>query len=415
MTTSPTSFPLDRRTRRNADVRPVTAAEFLGDEFPRLAARHGHLVARGIYTLKPPPLAIEVGADSWTLTSDGATIAFDRGVADDALVVTLTEEQFSDWAQDQRSFNAMVVGRELQYRNGGEYELSIWDSLWRSLLDGWPVVDDIEFRDRDGRPLDFDRIFTPDDDPADVAHFLREAGFLHLRGWVNPERVAIISDEIDRAVPHYSEGDGRSWWAKLTDGSHRCVRIQEFLEYSPTTAEVLQSEHWNQLRRTLAAGDELVQGRPGNKVIEALIKLVGVVAGASDPTFHRDCHFGRHAYGCSGVDVGIAVTASSPENGQLQVVAGSHRVLIPVEVAKTAPYLPVVAVTTEPGDCTVHLSCTLHEATPPRIETRKVMYAPFKLAPRPDDIERPPEGSALRERVYKILLEEENAAAMNAG
>ena len=89
--------------------------------------------------------------------------------------------------------------------------------------------------------------------------------------------------------------------------------------------------------------------------------------------------------------------------------------MIPVEVAKTAPYLPVVAVTTEPGDCTVHLSCTLHEATPPRIETRKVMYAPFKLAPRPDDIERPPEGSALRERVYKILLEEENAAAMNAG
>ena len=77
MTTSPTSFPLDRRTRRNADVRPVTAAEFLGDEFPRLAARHGHLVARGIYTLKPPPLAIEVGADSWTLTSDGAPLVSD--------------------------------------------------------------------------------------------------------------------------------------------------------------------------------------------------------------------------------------------------------------------------------------------------------------------------------------------------
>jgi hypothetical protein len=302
----------------------------------------------------------------------------------------------------------MAVGRELSFRGGDETDISVWDALWRCLLDGWPVVEDIAFVDRHGEPLDFEQIFSPDDDPADVAHFLREAGFLHLRGWIDPEMVTTIADEIDAAVAHYREGDGRSWWARLANGTLSCVRIQEFLEHSPTTIEVLESERWDQLRRTLAADGELVQARPGNRVTEALIKPVGVVAGASNMSFHRDCHFGRHAYGCSGVDVGIAVTASGNGNGQLQVVAGSHRVAIPVELAKAAPYLPVVAVPTEPGDCTVHLSCTLHEATPPLIETRKVMYTPFHLVRGDDDADLAPE-SNLRQRVFKILLDEASA------
>jgi len=101
---------------------------------------------------------------------------------------------------------------------------------------------------------------------------------------------------------------------------------------------------------------------------------------------------------------GIAVTASSEANGLLRVIAGSHRVLLPVEIAKSRPYLPVVAVPTEPGDITVHLSCTLHEATPPVIEERRVMYTGFSLPPREEGTERG--GGALgelRERVYKIV------------
>jgi ectoine hydroxylase-related dioxygenase (phytanoyl-CoA dioxygenase family) len=101
--------------------------------------------------------------------------------------------------------------------------------------------------------------------------------------------------------------------------------------------------------------------------------------------------------------VGISVTASSEANGQLRVIAGSHRVLMPVEVAKSRPYLPVVAVPTEPGDLTVHLSCTLHEATPPLIEERRVMYTGFSLPPREEGTEAGGALLELRERVHKIL------------
>jgi hypothetical protein len=399
------TFMLDRRTRRNADIRDLTAAEFFADMFPVLAAANGDLVVEAVERLDAPPLTVEVGDLCWTVATNRGTLTASPGAVDDALVLTLTDEQFSDWAQDVRSLNSFTVAGELRHRNGRELDLSVWDALWRCLLDGWPVVGDLDFVDRDGRPLDFDRTFTPDDDPADVAHFLRDAGFLHLRGWVDAASMSAVSDEIDRAVPLYAEGDGRSWWARLADGSHVCVRLQQFVEHSPTTAAILESERWEQLRATLAAGDELVQGRPGTSVIEALIKPVGVVAGASDLSFHRDCHLGRHAYGCAGVDVGITVTASGPDNGQLQVVAGSHLVAIPVAVAISAPYLPVVGIATEPGDCTVHLSCTLHASTKPLVRTRKVMYSPFKLAPRADDVEPPRERStALRERVSSMLM-----------
>jgi Phytanoyl-CoA dioxygenase (PhyH) len=393
---------LDRRTRFDVDLHTVTPEEFLTKTFPELAERNGALVAAGIRALDAPPLAIELADQAFSFTLDGDTVAVEDGIADGAVVVTLDDAAFSDWAQLQQSFNGMAVALSLQFRDGTSRDVSIWDSLWLALLEGWPVVDDdLQFLDRHGEPLDLGQSFGPDDDPLDIAHFLREAGYLHLRGWMAPELMATIEDEIDRAVPHYTEDDGRSWWAILDDGSKVCVRLQDFLGHSPSTDAMLEGDLWEQLRRTLQGDDELV----ASKSIEALIKPVGVVKGASDVTFHRDCHLGRHPYGCSGTTVGISVTGSSEANGRLRVVAGSHRVAVPVEIARTAPYLPVVAVSTEPGDLTVHLSCTLHEAQPPVSEPRKVMYAGFGLAPREGDL---PEGSQalkeLRERTSKTLL-----------
>jgi len=396
---------LDRRTRRNADIHVVDAAAFFETEWPSYVERHGQLVVEAINRLAAPPLGIEVGARAWTVCMDRGRLVLRSGLIDGAFVISLSEEQFSDWAQDHRSLNAFHVGMELQVRNGREWEISVWDSLWRCLLDGWPVVGDLAFVDRVGDPLDLGRTFTPDDDPEDLAHFLRETGFLHLRGWVDPAAAEAIAAEADSARSLYSQGDGRSWWAELEDGSRTVVRMQHFVEHSPTMREVLNSDRWAQLVDMVAGDDVLEQGRPGTAVTEALVKPVGVVAGISDLTFHRDCHFGRHSYGCSGVDLGLTVTPSGEDNGRLGVVAGSHRLAIPVEVAKSSSYLPVIGVGTEAGDCTVHLSCTLHESTAPRTSTRKVLYTPYRLAPPGDDVEPPTSrGPDLRERVHRMYL-----------
>lgn len=409
--------PLDRRTRRDADVRALDAAAFFADDLPPLLDAHGALAVAGVEALDAPPLAIEVAGRAWSLVADAGSVAVRPGVVDGAVVVTFDEATFSDWAQLQVSLNGLAVAQALAFRDGTERDVSVWDSLWLTLQEGWPIVDpDLTFVDRAGRPLDLAQAFGPDDDPADIAHFFREAGYLHLRGWLDPQDMATISADIDAAQGAYTEGDGRSWWAELADGTHQVVRLQDFLPHSPTTAALLDGPVWEKLRLTLSGEDDvLLKG----KAIEALIKPVGVVRGASDVTFHRDCHLGRHPYTCSGATVGISVTGSSEANGRLRVCAGSHRVVMPVEIAKHDPYLPVVAVTTEPGDLTVHQGCTLHEARPPVSEARKVMYAGFSLAPRPE--EGDPRASAggqalsdLREKAPKLLLGASTPSAAEA-
>jgi hypothetical protein len=375
-------YALDRRTRRDEDRRPVTPDAFFVEIFPKLADAHGHLVAQGIAALDAPPLTVEVEGSAWTVLRKDDTVEARRGGLEGALRIALTPDQFSDWAQNQVSFNGFLTMRALELRAGGKVEVSIWDSLWIALLEGWPVADDgITFRDRHGAPLDLAAAFTPHDDPADIAHFLREAGYLHLKGWLDPADTARIIADMDRALPRYSEGDGRSWWATLKDGERCCVRMQEFVEHSPTTARVLSGEAWDRMRRIVAGRDKLAPFRVEGRIIEALYKPPGVTAGPSDVSFHRDCHLGRHAYVCSRMTVGIPLTSTPAENGGLRVVAGSHRVAMPVEIAKTRPYLPVMALTTQAGDLTVHLSCTLHEATPPVFAERRVMYTEIPLAP----------------------------------
>lgn len=376
------SYTLDRRTRRDEDRRPVTPDAFFVETFPRLAAAHGSMVAQGMAALDAPPLTVEIGEAAWTVRREGDTIAASAGVAEGGLRVAFTPEQFSDWAQNQISFNGFLVMRALDLREGGLAEVSVWDSLWIALLEGWPVVDPaITFRDRHGAPLDLTASFTPDDDPADIAHFLREAGYLHLKGWLDPADTDRIVADMDRALPLYSEGDGKSWWATLKGGDRCCVRMQKFIGHSPTAAGLLSGPAWVRMRETIAGPNPLAPPSTEAATLEALYKPLGVVSGPSDVSFHRDCHLGRHAYVCSRMTIGIPLTSTPAENGGLRVVAGSHRVAMPVEIAKTRPYLPVVALTTEAGDLTAHLSCTLHEATPPVFAERRVMYTEIPLAP----------------------------------
>lgn len=405
---------LDRRTRSVSDIRPITVDQFITDHLPPLVGHHGALVVAGARALAAPPLTVEVRGRSWSLAVVDDALDLRDGPTDGALVVSLDDDQFTDFVHLQRSLAGLAVMGQLEVRGGTERDIAVWDSLWLALHEGWPVVDDeLTFLDRDGAPLDLGRSFTRDSDPAAIAHFLREAGYLHLKSWLEADDMARVADEMDAALPHYVEGDGRSWWAVMEDGSHRCVRMQQFLPHSPTMARVFQSDRWDLLRRTLGADDELVQGRPGDHIVEALVKPPGVERGISDVSFHRDCHLGGHPYGCSGVDIGFAVTGSDESTGRLQVVAGSHRVGIPALVAITDPYLPVISVFTEPGDLTVHLSCTLHESTPPVTTSRKVMYAPFSLAPRPGDTPAKVDPGE-RDRIGALLAAEDAPSSKDA-
>jgi hypothetical protein len=387
---------LERRTRADADITTVEVEEFFGDEFSGAVERNGLAALAAIEHLAPKPLALDVDGCVRSVGVDAGRIVVYEGAVPGALLVSLSADLFSDVAQLLQSFTALSVAKSIRVHGGDRDDLDSWDSIWLTLLDGWPAVDpDLRFHARDGAPLDLGRRFTPDDDPGDVAHFLREAGFVGLRGWLEPAAMQQIATDMRRALPTYTKGDGRSWWATLNDGSERCVRMQHFLEHSPTTRDMLTSDRWRQLRQALAGDEQLVQSPVEGNCIEALIKPLGVRRGISDIPWHRDCTLGRHPYRCSSTTVGVSVTAGGPEQGQLRVVAGSHRVCMPSSRAADRSYLPVIPLATEPGDLTVHLSCTLHEAQPPLAVERLVMYTGFGLPPR--DADRPAAHDRLRE------------------
>ena len=396
---------LDRRTRRDADLRVIEFETYFNEEFSGLPEEQKALAASGIRYLDTPNLSLRVEDSTWTITAPDTLLAV-RGALPDSVLVELDGEQFSLWVQQQVTFNALLTARRIRLLNGSQRDLAAWDAAWLALLEGWPVVDnDVQFVGRDDNPLDLTSVFTPHDSDEDIAHFFREAGYLHLRGWLDPDDMVKIGDEIDAAIPSYRDGDGRSWWATLDSGERTNVRLQHFVEHSPTSAALLASDQWSALRRAVSGGDELVQGPIEGNCIEALRKPLGVVEGVSDVPWHRDCNFGRHAYQCAGAVIGISVDPGNEDCGMLRVVAGSHRVGMPPYRAHANSYLPVIPVTTERGDITVHQPCTLHESTPPMVQSRRVMYTGFSLRPLENDVPdqaRRSELADLREQVHKL-------------
>ena len=387
---------IDYRTRSDATVEEIDAAAWFDDRFPGL---HRELAARGLRHLELPPLALDVDGHQRTLLErDGTLVAVD-GIVDGAVVLGLDAAQFSEFAQDLRTMVAFWTGRDARME-GPDDDLIGWDCVWRALVDGWPV------HEPGGVALDVDlgRSFAPGDDPEEIATFLRAAGFLHLRGWLEAADMATIAADIDRAVPTYAKGDGRSWWATTSDGRDRVVRLQHFHHHSPTVSSILDGPVRERLREVLGGGVDVLEhrGRDGNR-IEALIKPIGVVKGISDVPWHRDCSFGRHTYGCASTTIGVSVTAGREGTGLLRVVAGSHRANVPSTGIGQVGDLPVVPLPTEVGDLTVHLGCTLHEAMPPVTGERKVLYTGFQLRmPEGAVGRRSPELVALRERAHLL-------------
>ena len=398
---------VDLRTRTADDVRDVEAEVFFGEELPKLLADRSELALPGARELGPRPTAFSVDGRSWTLTLDDGGINLVDGDEGAKAVVVLDAEGFADLVNDIRTPIGFMTGGDLDMPRGRLDDFLDWAVILRSLIDGIPVhtTGAVEFRDRSGDPLDLGRAFTLDDDPAEMAHFLAEAGFLHIAGVFTEDEMAAVSAEIDAAMPNYSPDDGRSWWAKTVSGEHRLVRLQYFHEQSPTTAALLQDERLQRLA-TLTDDDHQLRKPGGNaNIIEALVKPIGIVEGISDVPWHKDCSLGSHSYRCCSMTVGISVTGADAASGQLRVVPGSHRALIQAGFVRRGLDLPQVDLPTKTGDVTIHLSCTLHMSQPPVARERRVMYTDFSL---PDDGRDPAERKLrrIREGAYKTVSQE---------
>jgi ectoine hydroxylase-related dioxygenase (phytanoyl-CoA dioxygenase family) len=88
---------------------------------------------------------------------------------------------------------------------------------------------------------------------------------------------------------------------------------------------------------------------------------------------------------CSGLTVGVCLTAIDEDHGGLDVMAGSHRANIARAQIDQTLDLPAVTLRAARGDLSVHMSCTLHRSTHPTSRERRVAYTGFALPPRSGD------------------------------
>jgi Phytanoyl-CoA dioxygenase (PhyH) len=395
---------VDVRTRTAADVRAVDANDFFGRELPRAFEQRGAFALAGARELAPRALAITVDGSSWTLELAGDRLTVTPGVGAGAAQIRIGAQDLTDIVNDLVTPMTIFTAGELDMAAGRLEDALDWWVVLRSVLDERPVHTRgaVTFTDRDGAPLDLERLFTPDDEDGEMAHFLAEAGYLHIARVFAAEEMDAVSAEMDVASPTYTRGDGRSWWAHTANGADRLVRMQYFHEASPSLAALLADERLQRWTRLTGDGHRL--GKPGvnPNLAEALIKPIGVVDGISDVPWHKDCSLGSHSYRCCSMTVGISVTGADAESGQLGVVAGSHRALIQPAFVRRSLDLPIVAVPTDTGDITIHLSCTLHMSHPPVTRERRVVYTDFSLVAAGGD---PGEARmrAVRERAYQTV------------
>ncbi|MGZ6966503.1 MAG: phytanoyl-CoA dioxygenase family protein [Acidimicrobiia bacterium] len=400
---------LDLRTRTSSAIRDVDITEFFDGELPQLAAERSDLAVPGARELGVAPFTLACPAGEWTLSIEADTVVVRRGDGgDDSGRVFLEDEEVRKLVNDLITPMTLVASAGRHVQRGDHGNFLDWWVVLRSLIDGNPAhtVGSVKFRDADGAPLDLERSFTLEDDDEEIAHYLAEAGCLHLSGWFDQSEMDAIDAEMDAAFEHYRPEDGRSWWAETADGTQRAVRLQRFEEHSPTFTGLLRDERFLRIGRL--TGDDY-EPRSGG---EALEKPIGVVKCISDLMWHKDCALGMHSYRCCGLTVGISVTGADEGSGQLAVVPGSHRTLIQPGFYRKAWGLPIRELPTRTGDLTVHCSCTFHMSHAPVAAERRVIYTGFGLASRDEaPLEHEAEVRLVREQAHRKVSQAPGAVA----
>jgi Phytanoyl-CoA dioxygenase (PhyH) len=402
---------IDARTRLLKDRRLLARDEVFDVVLPEAIARHGDLAARGIAYKELPPLGFSVAGRAATLVGHDGSLRLESGVNAAGVVAELAADALSDLVQDVQSTMGLAMTADVKLTAGNINTWIAWEPALRALFDGRKVHEtgDVTFVDLDGGPLDLDRVFTVDDDREEIAHFLEQAGFLHIRGVFEEDEMARVAADIDEWIARATPDDGASWWAETADGVSQAVRVLFFYEKSAALRELVNDARYQWI------GDLTGDGHRHRGGAEGLVKPLGIVRGLSDLPWHKDCGQGKHAYSCSGLTCGISVTGADRVSGALGVIPGSHRANTMATGRDPLLDLQPRMLETLTGDVTVHCSDTLHRAHPPVERPRKVVYSGFGLPPIPGDEVTPDPRYSAAARAELSSVQDRIEAADNDG
>ncbi|HEX4127717.1 MAG TPA: phytanoyl-CoA dioxygenase family protein [Acidimicrobiales bacterium] len=359
---------------------PIDFDRFHQEEIPALLAKRGAVFsASDAEVVRPLAFQLSDGR-AYTYVPEGSSFSVRPGTDTAHTVVELSLDAWVAFAWELKTCFALLYAEQLNVLQGNFGQVARWEPPLRVAFSAQVLFDlqhPVPMEDDQGRALDPTRSFTLDDPAAGVRDFLHRVGFVHLRGVLDAAEVGALTADVEAAVDRARPDDRKSWWTTV-DGREVCNRVNYLNEGSARIAALGADPRF--LDIAALGGDDLRDAQDrldGNGVV---IKVPGSAGGLADLPWHRDCGMGGHPVKCPMLNVGIQLDAATAETGQLQMIPGSHRGTSRLPSARDAESHDVVALTTEPGDVTVHFGHTLHAAPPPTDPDaygRRALYLSF--------------------------------------
>ena len=314
------------------------------------------------------PLAFRIpGGPAYTYIAQNNAVRIEPGVSTDAeLVIEISNDSWQNYYYELRTRYGLLYEEAIRFAGGTFRHWDAWEPALRCLYSGTPIYDPntLDLRDRDGSPLDLRKSFHRDDDPGAMSHFLRTAGYLHVRAAFSPDEIARLSAETDRLRENAVAGDVFSRWA---DDGMGAKKVWD-LHYMALQSDMMNALDTHPMIAFLngLAQENLVPSYDRDNGTHAILREFtgGENPGSSYSLgWHQDCGLGGCPITCPRVQVGIQLDAATPESSQLFFLAGSagrtcHDQFSDAEWED----MPVITFETAPGDVTVHLGCILHAA-----------------------------------------------------
>ena len=319
------------------------------------------------------PISLRAGAETITIRP-GRPVTIVDGEAPDAVAVVefVSPRAFTDFYYELRSVPGAQVTGGVRYATGGFAEFDAWEPALRALYQGRPVYDPtVVDRDR------MHRVFTHGvDDVAEIGAFVREFGFAVVRSVFTTDEVARIDSAIAQLERDSTPNTPGTWWTTGPDGEGYPCQIHYTTMKAPDIAWIDDDPRMTALRDATYPGLTCHPDR-GNGTF-AVLKRPGAHAGLTNLPWHIDCGLGGHTLTCPGLHIGIQLTGSNPELGAFSLLAGSHESSVRRDVINGGD-LPVVVVTTQPGDVTLHVPHLMHAAPAPKSDGRgrRTLYLGF--------------------------------------
>lgn len=298
-------------------------------------------------------------------------------------VVEIDERAWQNYVHELRVPSSLVLAQAIRFLRGGMKEWDVWAPAIQCIYSGREIFDPSKpLLDAHATPLDLHRRFTLEDDLDEMSHFLRTTGFIIVKGAMAHRRQE-IADEIERIRAEACEGEINSWWTdNLTTGdrfpyrlmfiSERSQLVRSLMEEDPTIAKLVSLA-----RRKLVPLHDRGQGAMTVlKPFGVGTKLAPSIAG--NLGWHADCGLGGCAIMCPSINVGIHIDAAGPQSSQLWAMAGTNGRSVHHATAMAGECPNAVPLDTDPGDVTIHHSCSMHAGPPPvGPNQRRTLYLPF--------------------------------------